>query len=231
MPAPLTVTTRNSAGVSGADRVELIWNSGAVTQKWLEVTVLANANTGLAAADHFFFGSEIGDANKSNTATVFKVGASDTTATQIHVASLGTNQPITNIFDFNRDGQVGAGDITIDQIHTTNLATGLQVITIAGCGPFAPVPAAAVSGNAGMASALAGTSPSTTTTPTIPAWVVNRLSHLDLNHGPIAKYFERLSHENTAKSRAILVKADQVADALDLDDTLLDSLLVKLGLE
>jgi hypothetical protein len=34
-----------------------------------------------------------------------------------------------------------------------------------------------------------------------------------------------------AMSRSILVKADQVADALNLDETLLDSLLVKLGLE
>jgi hypothetical protein len=35
-------------------------------------------------------------------------------------------------------------------------------------------------------------------------------------------YFEHLAHEGTAKSGAILVKADQVADALNLDDGLLD---------
>jgi hypothetical protein len=67
--------------------------------------------------------------------------------------------------------------------------------------------------------------------PTIPPWLPNRLAHLDLNHGPIAKYFQHLAHENTAKSRAILVKADQVADALGLDDALLDSLMVRLKLE
>jgi hypothetical protein len=57
-----------------------------------------------------------------------------------------------------------------------------------------------------------------------------RLSHLDLNRtdlnsGPIAKYLEHLAHENTAKSRAILVKADQVGDELGLDDELLDGVL------
>ena len=52
----------------------------------------------------------------------------------------------------------------------------------------------------------------------------NLCPHLDPNHGLIAKYFQDLAHENTMKSRAILVKADQVADALNLDDELLDTL-------
>jgi hypothetical protein len=67
-------------------------------------------------------------------------------------------------------------------------------------------------------------------------WIVNRLAALDLNRidlnsGPLANYVEYLAHENTAKSRAILVEADQVADALGLDDTLLDALSVGLKLE
>jgi len=56
---------------------------------------------------------------------------------------------------------------------------------------------------------------------------MNCLANLDLNDGPIATYFEHLAHGNTAKSRAILVEADQIADSFGLDDTL----LVKLGLE
>jgi hypothetical protein len=55
--------------------------------------------------------------------------------------------------------------------------------------------------------------------------IVNRLAHLDVIHGPIVKYFQHLAHENTAKSKAILVKADRVAEALNLDDELLDGLL------
>jgi hypothetical protein len=43
--------------------------------------------------------------------------------------------------------------------------------------------------------------------------------------------FELPAHENTAKSRAILLKADQIADALGLDDELLDGLLVGLTLQ
>jgi hypothetical protein len=47
-------------------------------------------------------------------------------------------------------------------------------------------------------------------------WTLQDISHLDLNHGPLATFFEHLARENTAKSRAILVIADQVADALGL---------------
>ena len=67
--------------------------------------------------------------------------------------------------------------------------------------------------------------------PAIGAWIVNRLSRVDLNNGPVATYLEHLAEDDTAKSRAILVAADRVADALDLDDTLLDSLLAGMGLD
>ncbi|MBI3838062.1 MAG: hypothetical protein HY288_09030, partial [Planctomycetia bacterium] len=236
-PLPSAVTVRlgmtgaaNGAGtVSGSDRIELIWADLAISEKWIEVTVKATANTGLAADDHFFFGNEIGDTTASNTATVAKVTSLDVTGAQTHGASLKTNIPLTNLYDFNRDGLVNSFDVTDAQTHGTTIKTGLQFISIGAGGPFAP--ASAGGGDAGVASALASTSTSTSTSTAIPAWIVNRLSHLDLNQGPIAKYLEHLAQENTPKASAILVKADQVADALGLDDELLDSLLVSLGLE
>ncbi|MBI3837817.1 MAG: glycoside hydrolase family 25 protein [Planctomycetia bacterium] len=230
-PNPTSVAVRSGAGVSGSDRVELIWADGAMKQQWLEVTVKATANTGLAANDVFFYGNEIADTGSSNTATVAKVGASDITRVQTHLANANANIPISNLYDFNRDGLVGASDTTLAQTHTMTNSTGLQFINIGAGGPFAP--ASTGTGDAGVASALASTSTSPTV-PVIPAWIVNRLEHLDLNrvdlnHGPIAKYFEHLGHEGTPKTKAILVKADKVADALNLDDTLLDSLLAGLA--
>jgi hypothetical protein len=75
-------------------------------------------------------------------------------------------------------------------------------------------------------SGLAGTSavPSLQV-PAIPAWIANRLGHVDLNHGPLAKYFEHLAHEGTEKAKSLLVEADQVAEELELDDELLDSVV------
>jgi hypothetical protein len=70
--------------------------------------------------------------------------------------------------------------------------------------------------------------------PPIPSWIPNRLAHLaltriDLNHDPLTNYFEDLAHEDTAKSGAILVEANQVVDALGLDDEVVDGLLNGLG--
>jgi hypothetical protein len=122
--------------LSGSDRIEIIWDNGAIVVQWLEVTVNANADTGLLANDVFFFGSEIGDANASNNSIVFRVGAADTTATQTNLANSASNIPITNLYDYNRDGSVGALDITVDQTHGTNNSTGLHVIDIPTDGPF-----------------------------------------------------------------------------------------------
>ncbi len=236
-PNPLSVTVRSGAGVSGSDRVELIWANGAIQQQWLEVTTKATPDTGLAANDVFFFGNEIGATGTSNTATIAKVTSSDVTGAQTHGATIKANIPITNIYDFNKDGQVGAADVTDVQTHGTTNKTGLNFINIGAGGPFAPVAApatAAASGDAGIASALASTTTSTTTQ-TIPPSIEYRLSQFDLhginlNKGAIAKYFEHLAHEGTPRAKAILTNADEIADVLNLDDTLLDALLAGLGL-
>ena len=44
-------------------------------------------------------------------------------------------------------------------------------------------------------------------------------------------YVEHLAPKGTPKAKAILVKADQVVDALELDDEMVDGLLFKLRLE
>ncbi|MBI3837506.1 MAG: SUMF1/EgtB/PvdO family nonheme iron enzyme [Planctomycetia bacterium] len=136
-PNPIAVTVRTNMDptnngadtVSGADRVELIWANGAITQQWLEVTVLATADTGLSADDVFFYGNEIGDTGASNTATVAKVTSLDITGAQTHGASLKANIPITNVYDFNKDGQVNSSDLTIAQTHGTSNKNGLQLFT------------------------------------------------------------------------------------------------------
>ena len=43
--APASVTVRAGAGVDGSDRVTLLWANGAIVNQWLQVSVLATANT------------------------------------------------------------------------------------------------------------------------------------------------------------------------------------------
>jgi hypothetical protein len=222
--------TSNGLGtVSGSDRVELIWDDNAIPQQWLEVIVKATADTGLAANDVFFYGNEIGNTNSNNTTAVARTGTSDISVVQTHGNVLSANIPISNLYDFDRDGKVGTSDISLIQTHGTNVTSGLKLLVIGSGGPFAPDPLPAGGGDAGVASALASMSTVASATPSvIPLWIADRLSHLDLNHGPVAKYFEHLAHENTAKAKEIVVAADRVADALGLDDEWLDSLVAGL---
>ena len=101
-------------------------------------------------------------------------------------------------------------------------------------GPFAPevVLAVSTSSDAVVASALVSTSTSQLPSlQAIPPWITSRLAHLDLNHGTLAKYLTHLEHKATAKAKAILSEADQIADALGLDDELLDGLVVGVRVE
>jgi len=56
-----------SGGVAGSRRVRVTFPDNTLQNTWLRVTVVANADTGLAANDVFYFGNVIGDFNVGNT--------------------------------------------------------------------------------------------------------------------------------------------------------------------
>ena len=86
---------------------------------------------------------------------------------------------------------------------------------------------ALVAGDSGVASALAAPAP-TSLEGGVPKWLSNRIDSIDLNSGSPARLFQYLHDTNSPRSRALLQKFDAVADALGLDDELLDSLLADL---
>jgi hypothetical protein len=106
-PAPSLVNIRRGAGVGGSDRVTLCWPDGAIKNTWLQVTVKANADTGLAADDVFYFGNLVGETGDSATAA--RVNALDLAAVKRALGPVG--MPVGNLMDFNRDGRVNALDL------------------------------------------------------------------------------------------------------------------------
>ncbi|HXE55900.1 MAG TPA: CAP domain-containing protein, partial [Tepidisphaeraceae bacterium] len=60
-PAPTGFLVRPGAGVGGSTRVEFTFANGAIRNEWLQITVAADANTGLAAPDVFYFGNAIAE--------------------------------------------------------------------------------------------------------------------------------------------------------------------------
>ena len=125
-PAP-TVTTRPGAGAAGSTRIELTWPDGTLTDEWVQITVLADADTGLAANAVFYFGNAIGESGNSSSDA--QVTLADELGAQDNPANLLMNPaPITDPYDFNRDGRVDAADQIIARANTTNSATALQLI-------------------------------------------------------------------------------------------------------
>ncbi len=105
-PTPSTVSVRNGAGTSGSDRVELTWSDGSIKQEWLEVTVLADANTGLASPYTFFYGSAIANSGTGDTGALAITSSTDENAARNHNGSA----TVTNVFDYNKDGFVNSSD-------------------------------------------------------------------------------------------------------------------------
>ena len=135
-PAP-SVSVRAGAGVGASDRVTLTWPDNALRNKWVQVTVKANADTGLASPDVFYFGNLGGETGDGGTAAV--VNGSDLSRTR---ARLGATAQLDSAFDHRRDGRVNSADIAAVR---NNLFQSLRLITAPAAGS-APAAAAADAG-------------------------------------------------------------------------------------
>jgi hypothetical protein len=154
-PAPLSVTVRLGAGDGGSDRVTITWadddpftpalETGAISKQWLQVTVQATANTGLAAADVHYWGNAIGETG-DNPNNAF-VDATDIIYTRDNPHNFLNRAPIDDVYDFNRDTFVDATDIITTRDNATNFLNDLNLIIV-------PVPPAAVPRIAGALAAV-----------------------------------------------------------------------------
>ena len=126
-PAPSTILVRPGAGSGGSDRIELIWNNSAPKNTWLQVTINATADTGLAVPDVFYFGSEVADSGLGDTYTLATTTINDEQAAQNNQAS---GVRVTNRCDYNRDGAVDASDTALAHNSATNWPTALNFILV-----------------------------------------------------------------------------------------------------
>ncbi len=231
--------------------MELTWTDGSIVDKWLEVTVHADANTGLSAPFTFFYGNLPGNSGTGNTSATAYVTSTDENAVRSHngTATLtSTNAP----FDFNRDGFVNSSDESLARSN----AGSLRFIKIPANTPLAPdavpamapdvtvIPATAAhsiaaapansGGDTGLASGLArllGIFNPGTVLPLRLDLLSSELKKVNLDSGAAATILRALAAADTKLARSILVEADKIADELGLDDSLLDSILADLGLE
>jgi ELWxxDGT repeat protein len=110
-PLPREVTLRWGAGENGSARVSVTWADGAIFNKRLQVTVLANPRTGLAKPDVFYFGNRVSDTGTAAAAATATVDALELAATRRSLYSTGVT--VTSRFDFDRDGRVTLTDLVL----------------------------------------------------------------------------------------------------------------------
>lgn len=122
-PAPVNVglAVRAGEGVNGSDRIEILFADATITNEWLQVTMKADASTGLTVPDVFYFGNLVGGTGQH-------VNIAIVNTTDISIAKQAVNSPatITSIADFNRNGIINITDVSIAKLnnqHTIPLIT------------------------------------------------------------------------------------------------------------
>ena len=121
-PVP-TISVRPGEGLGGSDRVVFVWADGAILNRWIEVTVIANANTGLLVDDAFYFGNSVGDTNGDG-----------------HIDAGDYNVLVS---EFGQRGGLGALDADLDASGRVNLVDFAIVRGAYGNTVLAPTPPAA----------------------------------------------------------------------------------------
>ncbi|OHB68885.1 MAG: hypothetical protein A2V70_12785, partial [Planctomycetes bacterium RBG_13_63_9] len=123
-----TVEVREGEGPAGADRLVLTWPDHTITNQWLEVTLEANATTGLATPDVFYFGNAIGETGDSTDHA--RVDANDVFLTRNNPHPFFNPAEVNCRYDFDRDGRVDANDILIARNSQTTYFNELKLLDL-----------------------------------------------------------------------------------------------------
>jgi hypothetical protein len=118
----------------------------ATAKAWLQITVSANATTGLSAADVFYVGNAVGEnggVGGTNTVPgVATVTPSDELHARANPKSLLNPALKDNVDDFDRNKQVNPADQLIARANVTSGLNGLKLIAVTNPST-APVPSPA----------------------------------------------------------------------------------------
>ncbi len=138
-PPPTSIAVHRGAGTDGSDRVTLIWDDHAIENTWLQVTVLANDDTGLAHPDIFYFGNAPGESGNSSSDA--RVNAIDMLMARNNPHNFQNPADIDSPYDFNRDRRVNALDMLIVRNNQTHFLNALELIGVSDTtAPPAPAP-------------------------------------------------------------------------------------------
>jgi hypothetical protein len=114
----------------------LIWPDGTIAKQWLQVTVLANANTGLAADDTFYFGNAIGEVGNSLANAI--VTSADEALIRVNFTTGFGTAPVNSPYDINKDRFVQTSDAALSRVNQTTAFSALRLIVVPASSPLGP---------------------------------------------------------------------------------------------
>ena len=125
-PMPTAVSFEEDVEGTGVDRIALTWDDADIRNTWLQVTMLANSNTGLTTSDSFFFGNAPGETGNDPANAI--VNLVDVGLARNNQTAFGTAD-IENVFDFDRDGRVNLVDVALARANQSAF-TPLRLIDL-----------------------------------------------------------------------------------------------------
>jgi hypothetical protein len=175
-PEPQRVASFADGGGEGIVRLHILWEDGAIMDRWLEITLLPGPRTGLHRPDVHYWGNAVGETGDDPKKTAVDQG--DLSAVILNANDFLDPAPLSSPYDMNRDGQVDGTDVAIVRDHWKSADESLPLLTapplwrppsgpqappeengdgspaLVGAGPWQPDPEGAVPGDPGQKSAL-----------------------------------------------------------------------------
>jgi len=123
-PEPSSISVTPGA----PSRVLIQWPDNAIANRWLRLTVLANARTGLEQPEVYYLGHLLGEAT-GVTSGLFTVTFTDISAVRSNV---GSTVDANSVYDLDKNGIISMIDITYIRQH---LGAQLRAITVPASSP------------------------------------------------------------------------------------------------
>jgi subtilisin-like proprotein convertase family protein/Zn-dependent metalloprotease len=210
-PAPIDVVYQSDVNGAGTDRVFLVWADNAIENEWLQVNMLANSTTGLAAQSTFYYGNQIGETGNETNST--RVNLVDVGLTRTNQTGF-TGAAIDNVYDFDRDGRVNLVDVAIARSNQTGF-TSLALIS-------PPAARAAVDGGKADNSSVVSFDQSVAEVATLDtAFASQRIdslfsaTQLDLGLAGAVAVRDVSNTDSTSHSESFCVRQDASVEAVD----------------
>lgn len=112
-PNPTVIDVVATAGQPS--RIRLEWADGAITNRWLQVIVKANANTGLVEREVYYVGHALGEVNG---VAPYRLTSADLSGVQGSISTAIVS--ITDMRDVNKDRRITSADLSFLQSRVSN---------------------------------------------------------------------------------------------------------------